>query len=65
MLFRGMTGDRSALVKLVDLTGERNRMNGGHLAYGLVGLGIASVSGGAVWWGLGRGRNRKVEPEDL
>ncbi len=62
---RGPRGDSSALVRLVDLTGERDRMNRGYLAYGLVGLGVAGVTGGAVWWGLGRGRNKKVEPEDV
>ncbi len=40
-------------------------MNGGYLAYGLVGLGVAGGAGGAVWWGLGRRLNKKVEPEDV
>lgn len=65
MVFRDRTNDHSAFVKVVDLTGERDRLNLGYLAYGLVGLGVAGLSGGAVWWGLGRKLNRKVEPEDV
>jgi hypothetical protein len=64
-VFRGRTNDHSAFVKVVDLTGERDRLNLGYLAYGLVGLGVAGLSGGAVWWGLGRQLNKKVEPEDV
>jgi hypothetical protein len=65
MIFQGMTSDHSAFVKVVDLTGERDRLNRGYLTYGLVGLGVAGAAGGAVWWGLGRKLNRKIEPEDV
>ncbi|MGV8850004.1 MAG: hypothetical protein ACOH16_10710 [Propionibacteriaceae bacterium] len=54
---------KAAVVRVVDLTGAWDRMNGGYLTYGLVGLGVAGAAGGAVWWGLGRRLNRKVEPE--
>jgi hypothetical protein len=56
---------KAAVVRLVDLTGQRDAMNRGYLAYGLIGLGIAGATGGAVWWGLGRQLNKKVEPEDV
>jgi hypothetical protein len=56
---------RAVVVNVVDLTPDRDRLNGGYLSYGVVGLGVAGAAGGAVWWGLGRQLKKKVEPEDV
>lgn len=58
-------GRPSYVVKVVDMTPAWTRMNLGYLTYGLVGLGVAGAAGGFQYWWLGRGRNKKVEPDDV
>jgi hypothetical protein len=59
------SGKTALVVNVVDLTPARNRLNTGYLAYGLIGLGVAGASAGAVWTGLGRRLNRKIEPDEV
>ena len=64
-LIHGNGGENASLVRLVDLTAPVDAMNRGYLTYGLIGLGAAGASAGAVWIRLGRQLNQKVEPEDV
>jgi hypothetical protein len=58
-------GESAVVVNVADLTPDLNRMNGAYLTYGLVCLGVAGATGGAVWWRLGRRLNKKVEPDEV
>jgi hypothetical protein len=53
------------IVRVIDLTSERGRLNTGYLLYGLGSLAGAGAAGGAVWWGLGRRRNSTGEPDEV
>ena len=58
-------GESAVVVDVFDLTPDLNRMNGAYLTYGLVCLGVAGATGGAVWWRLGRQLKRKTEPDEV
>lgn len=53
------------MVNVVDLTPDRDRLNGAYLWYGLGSLAGAGAAVGAVWWGLGRRRNNIGEPDEV
>jgi hypothetical protein len=53
------------VVRIIDLTSERGRLDNGYLLYGLGSLAGAGAAGGAVWWGLGRRRNSTEEPDEV
>ena len=56
--------EMGAVVRVVDLAPYRHQLNQGFLLYSLAGLGVAGASAGAVYLGLGRRRNNKVEPDE-
>jgi hypothetical protein len=58
-------GESVVVMDVYDLTPELNSMNGAYLTYGLICLGVAGATGGAVWWGLGRRRNTIGEPDEV
>jgi hypothetical protein len=55
----------AVVVNVVDLTPDRDRLNGAYLRYGLGSLAGAGAAAGAVWWGLGRRRNSIGEPDEV
>ena len=53
------------VVRVIDLTTDRGRLNGEYLRYGLGSLAGAGAAAGAVWWGLGRRRKSTGEPDEV
>ena len=53
------------VVRVIDLTTDRGRLNGEYLRYGLGSLAGAGAAAGTVWWGLGRRRKSTGEPGEV
>ena len=53
------------VVRVIDLTPDRGRLNQEYLRYGLGSLAGAGAAAGTVWWGLGRRRKSTGEPGEV
>lgn len=58
-------GNTVFMVRVIDLTSDRGRLNSAYLLYGLGSVAGAGTAGGAVWWGLGRQRDSAAEPDEV